>query len=451
MRKGKDFLSAIRDSGLVGQGGAGFPAHVKYSTTASVVIANGCECEPLLGTDCFLMTEKSSAIIEGLHCLMRHVGAKKGLVALKAKHAQAAEALGRALRPGMELLLLENHYPIGDEHTLVRLATGATVPPLGLPIHTGALVANVGTLSGIADACAGMSVTSKLLTVAGEVRNPGVFKAPLGMPLQECLAAAGGALAADPVFIVGGPLMGMVLDSAEGLLRAVVTKTTSGIIVLPRNHPLHLGARGPLRVLRRRAAAACIQCRLCTDLCPRYLNGQPFETHRVMRAFAAGEEMTSPAGRQALLCCECGVCELYACPMGLSPRRINVAVKNSLRQQKLTYEEPVDAGEGPRTAALYRGVPAARLAERVGLGPYLGQHVPFQGVLAATHVRIPLRQHVGAPAVPVVKPGEKVLVGQCVADIPEGALGARVHASISGEVTEVGDSVCITAQAGGTL
>ena len=171
------------------------------------------------------------------------------------------------------------------------------------------------------------------------------------------------------------------------------------------------------------------------------LNGQPFETHRVMRAFAAGKELEAEAARQAMWCCECGICELMACPMGLSPRRINIAVKNSLRGNQ---SPPAEAGAcQARAFAEYRMMPTARLAARVGLQPYLAAVPQWVEVPAPVRVRIPLKQHIGAPAVPVVQTGDMVRLGDLLGEIPEGALGARVHAGITGRVTVENDAVVI--------
>jgi Na+-translocating ferredoxin:NAD+ oxidoreductase RnfC subunit len=195
--------------------------------------------------------------------------------------------------------------------------------------------------------------------------------------------------------------------------------------------------------MRRRATTACIQCRACTDLCPRHLVGHGFQTHLVMRAFAAGAE-AGPATQQALLCSECGVCELFACPMQLSPRRINALLKARFREARQGFQ-----GERrviPEQAALrpYRKVPSQRLARRVGLGPYLGLHPEFREGFAVDEVCIPLGQHIGAPAAAAVRAGDRVEEGAVVGEIPpEAKLGARIHASIPGQVIEAGTSVRI--------
>ena len=438
------FLDAVRVAGVVGEGGAGFPSHVKYAAEAETVIANGCECEPLLHTDQHHMLRHAERIVHALCQLKESTGAKRGVVALKRKYAQATEVLRTAIgNRSLDIALLDNFYPAGDEQVLVREVTGRSVPPLGLPLHVGVVVANVGTLVSVAQALDGVALTHKYLTVTGEVRKPGMVHVPIGTPLSACLDAAGGSSLVDPVFIIGGPMMGRLVDSAASLEKEVVTKTTGGLIALPRGHQLHVNATQPVPHLRNRAAAACIQCRMCSDMCPRQLIGHPFETHRVMRAFGAGAELADEAAAQALMCCDCGVCEHFSCPMGLSPRRINQAVKAELRSRKIGYDGSRAVG-GERTQwREFRRVPVPRLAARLGISRYMDLPVADLGTLRPARVAIPLRQHIGAPARAVVAVGDLVRRGDLLGEIPDGALGARVHASIDGTVCSLGDVVVI--------
>ncbi|MHC1728963.1 MAG: 4Fe-4S dicluster domain-containing protein [Syntrophobacteraceae bacterium] len=436
-------IRALREAGVVGEGGAGFPAHVKYGAPAAIVIANGCECEPLLYSDQRIMRENAAAVARGLKAVMAAVGAERGVIAIKAKYHEVSQALeGPAAAAGIEIARLENFYPAGDEQMLVYEITGRSIPPLGLPKDVGALVANVGTLASVSRALEGQPVTRRTLTVTGEVKRPAVLDVPIGASLAACLEMCGGAIVEEPVYLLGGPMMGRLLEDARELALAPVTKTTGGLIVLPRGHFLHEAATLSTEVMRRRAATACIQCRYCTDLCPRYLVGQQFETHKVMRAFAVGAD-DSKAAEQALLCCECGVCELFSCPMRLSPRRINQVLKAVIRDKGQSYQGAREIRTEQQDLRQYRKIPSTRLAMKIDIARYLDIHPEFPGACSFNEVSIPLRQHIGAPAVPVVAPGDLVEVGDLIGEIPEGALGARVHASIRGVVTEVGASIVI--------
>lgn len=438
-----ELLRRVREAGVVGEGGAGFPAHVKYDAQVQTVIANGCECEPLLYTDQHAMRRHAPEITAALQAVMAAMGAVRGIVAIKRKYSAIAEGFASALSgTGIELAQLENFYPAGDEHVLVHELLGRAIPPLGLPRDVGAVVSNVGTLLSVHRALAGEPVTHRYVTVSGEVARPAVLTVPVGTALDDCIAACGGATVPDPVVVIGGPMMGRFVDDPEAMRRTVVTKTGGGLIVLPRGHYLHRMATLSPREMQKQAAAACIQCRYCTDLCPRHNIGHGFETHRVMRAFGAGVD-TAAGALQAAMCSECGVCELFACPMRLSPRRINAAFKAKFRQEGVRYEGPRELVDSQSVLNAYRKIPVTRLAIKLDLMKYMDLHPEDGPTLAPETVRIPLLQHTGAPATACVKVGDPVQAGDLVGEIPEKALGARVHASIPGRVTDVGDAVAI--------
>jgi Na+-translocating ferredoxin:NAD+ oxidoreductase RnfC subunit len=439
----KELISAVRAAGVVGEGGAGFPAHVKYDVQVETVIANGCECEPLLHSDQHLMLNHAAEIAGALRELVAATGASRGVIATKKKYASVVEKFQSVIAgTSLELATLDNFYPAGDEQILVREVTGRSIPPLGLPKDVGALVANVGTLLSVSQALKGQPVTHKMLTITGEVARPALLRAPIGTPLEECLKHCGGTTVPDPVYMVGGPMMGSFLDQPQEMSAAVVTKTSGGLIVLPRGHNLHESATLSLHTMQMRAAAACIQCRYCTELCPRYLIGQSFETHKVMRAFGGGAD-TAMGAMQAALCCGCGVCELFACPMRLSPRRINAMFKEKFAKEGVAYSGPREVHEEQADLRDYRKVPLPRLAIKLGIDKYMDIHTEYAGDYTPARVSIPLSQHIGAPARPVVKTGERVKAGELIGEIPEGALGARVHASLDGEVVDVGAAVSI--------
>jgi hypothetical protein len=132
--------------------------------------------------------------------------------------------------------------------------------------------------------------------------------------------------------------------------------------------------------------------------------------------------------------------------MGMSPRRVNQAVKSALRAASRAYSGSRELNEGQTLWRDARKIPTARLAARLGLGQYLHTETPYLGELAAREVSIPLRQHIGAPAVPAVAAGSLIRAGELIGEIPEGAMGARIHASISGRVEAVGDRVHIVAE-----
>ena len=436
-------LQRVRDAGVVGEGGAGFPAHVKYDAQVETVIANGCECEPLLYTDQHIMGRHAEEIVAALKTVMAAMSARRGIIAIKRKYAEIAGRLeAAAAGTGIELAQLDNFYPAGDEHVLVHELLGRAIPPLGLPKDVGAVVSNVGTLYAVSRALNGQPVTHRVVTVTGEVARPSVLTVPVGTAASECIEACGGPVVSDPVFLFGGPMMGRFVDDPADMRGAVITKTGGGLIVLPRGHYLHRMATLSVHEMQKQAGAACIQCRYCTDLCPRHNIGHGFETHRVMRAFGGGVD-TAMGALQASMCSECGVCELFACPMRLSPRRINAMFKAKFRQEGLSYEGPREIVAAQSVLNSFRKVPVTRLAIKLDLLKYVEIHPQDGGELVPGSVRIPLLQHAGAPAAARVRPGDAVKAGDLIGEIPADTLGARVHASLTGTVTAVDSAVAI--------
>jgi Na+-translocating ferredoxin:NAD+ oxidoreductase RnfC subunit len=435
----KEIVSKVRAAGVVGAGGGGFPTHVKIDTPVEIVLANGAECEPLLHCNQELMIRKARTILDGLSCVQRATGAKRTYVCLKKKYQRAIEAFEKGgVGQDGELFLLEDFYPAGDEFVLVYEVTRRMVPEAGIPLNVGVVVSNVESLYNVANAMNGDPVTHRMLTVTGAVHDPVTISVPLGTSASECIAVAGGARIDEFSILAGGPMMGKLVGPGYP-----IQKTTSGIVVLPSDHPVVQKKKLEIRDIVRRAKAACIQCFSCTEMCPRYLLGHRLEPHKIMRSASYGRADTDIL-TQAILCCECGVCELYACPMFLSPREMNVILRAKFGEEGIRWpDRERDFKAYPTREG--RKIPIARLMSRLGVSQY-DRPAPFQEM---THqpdrVEIPLNQHTGAAAVPVVKVGDRVDVGQPVGEIPENRLGARVHASIRGRVTAIDETVVVEA------
>lgn len=428
---------------MVGAGGAGFPTHVKLDASVERVLANGASCEPLLMSDPYLMQTMPEDVLAGVELVMEATGAERGSVCLKGKHGQAMETVRKAAAKGkgaVDVFELGDFYPAGDEQVLVYEVMGRVVPEGGIPLMVGAVVSNVESLINIAAAMADQPVTERYLTVCGEVARPMVTKVPIGVSLAKVIEAAGGPIVDDYRVVLGGPMMGTV--TADQSLP--VTKTTSGIIILPSGHNVVADkSKDPERVANI-ARIACCQCSRCSDLCPRRLLGHRLEPHKIMRQLGAPGDPRLELQADALICSECGICEKFACPMQLAPREINAAIKRALMSQDIKRENPTENCEASAWRE-YRKVPTGRLMERLQVSRY-DVHPPFvEFDSTVSRVRIPLKQHLGAPAVPVVAKGEKVKAGQVIGEIPEGALGARVHASLSGTVMSIDDVVEIAA------
>ncbi len=431
-------LADIEANGVVGAGGAGFPTHIKLKASADTIILNAAECEPLLHKDKELLRVYPDEVLAGLEIARQYVGAAKAIVGIKYKYTDVIALIESKLLPKMSVTELSDSYPAGDEFILVYDTTGRIIQPGKIPLSVGCVVINVETALNIAR---GKPVTSKFLTVAGAVKNPVTIHVPIGATYADAIKMAGGATTADPVALVGGAMMGKFTEN----LAEPITKTTGGLIVLEREHPLVVRYTKPWKSIKIIGASACDQCGFCTYFCPRYLLGHPIEPHKAMRSLVYNMVGT-PNTIGTLFCCECNLCTMMACPEDLDPK--NVCSTNKWNHIKEGTKWSVEADPDRAEINLNnRRVPISRLITKLGLGIFnntgpLEEDLPFN----LRRAILPLKQHAGAPAIALVKPGDRVNIGQPIAKPAAGALGAVLHASINGTIASV-DSVNIVIEA----
>jgi len=430
----KNLLALVEQAGVVGAGGAGFPTHIKLKAQADTVIINGAECEPLLRVDQQLMAGQAPQLLAALSLMVEQVGAKAGIIALKQKYQAAISALTEFLPqyPKLSLHQLGNFYPAGDEQVLVYEVLGRIVPEGGIPLLVGAVVVNVETALNVYRAYSEEApVTDTYVTLAGAVRAPKTVLAPLGITVGEVLQLAGGPILPDYQIIDGGPMMGDTVTPEH-----LIGKTTKGLIVLPAGHPLLLSLNKQLSRTLKEACVACMQCSLCTMVCPRGLLGHKLAPHKLMRLTAYGrlcEFGQTPLS--AYLCCGCRLCE-YACVMGLQPWKLNNSLKEALdaQGQKNNLHNKPEKTDPFREFLRY---PVNKLIMQLGLVAY-DVPAPLEYKRHVFNkVTIPLKQHSGAPALPIVQAGDIVARGDLIARIPDGLISANIHASISGRVNAV--------------
>ncbi len=424
----------IYNAGIVGAGGAGFPTHVKAKSKVEFVLVNGAECEPLLHKDYEIMLHFAPEIVKGVEAMVRQTSARKAYFGIKSKNALAVEAVGNNLTNGkIEMCQLGDFYPSGDEYELVYAATKRLIPPHGLPLDVGCVVNNVETFYNIARALDDKPLTRKFVCVAGAVKKPQTFFVPVGTSIKELLEHAGGATVDEYGIFMSGILMGrLTFDLTE-----TVTKTTAGIIVLPKDHYLVMRQERPVHDMNRIGKSACDQCSYCTEFCPRYLLGYDVQPHKVMRSLVFTTTGQAVWNQYADLCCSCGLCSLYACPEDLYPREACDQGKVYMRHNGLKYQQPKQVKVHPVKDG--RRVPLKMLMRKLDLLKY-DSHTPFNKISPEpSQVKIYLKQHVGSPAKPVVNIGDSVKEGDLIGDLDSGKLGARIHASISGKVTHVNE------------
>ncbi len=440
-------LDAIKQAGIVGAGGAGFPTHIKLGCRVEYLLVNAVECEPLLHTDKYILKTYPTEVVKAMDAVGDLIGAENLFIAIKDVNTKEIESMQQALQrcgSRAKIFPMKNYYPAGDEQMVVYDVTGRVVPPGGLPLDVGAVVSNVATMLNIYDAMQDKPVTEKFLTVAGQVAKPAVLQVPVGISFRECIEACGGALPSRFKVVNGGPMMGQVSDGSE-LDRLYVTKTTSGILIIPEDSNFVSRLKDtPIQKILNRAKSACIQCSFCTDLCPRQLIGHQLRPHRVMRQMAIldfdAPIVPNEIMEEALACCDCGVCETYACPMGLSPRQVNKYVKGMLAGKRPNRE---NSSCKPHVMREHRKIAPKQIMSRMGLVGLYDNTVTAFHQLQTSVVRIPVKQHIGVPAEPVVEVNAQVTKGQLIARGVEGKPSANIHASISGTVTEIGSVITI--------
>lgn len=430
-----NLLDMLKDAGIIGAGGAGFPTHAKLASKAEFILLNGAECEPLLRVDQQLMELYPDEIIKGFEAAGKLVDAGRAVIGIKGKHKEVISKMREridALQVSdfVQVKELPDVYPAGDEQVLVYELTGRIVPEAGIPIQVGCVVINAETALNIYQASLGKSVTEKYITIAGDIPNRLTVKVPVGTPVIDVLKLSGIENLDDYAVIDGGPMMGPMMANFNGY----VTKKNKGFVILKKEHSLIRRKSIKLDQAKRVNRASCEQCRMCTDMCPRYLLGHDMQPHKMMRTL----NYTLPNvedKKMSYLCCQCNLCELFSCPAGLYPKSANIMIKQSLMEQGIRYQaEPKEYAT--RTGREYRMLPSKRLIARLGLRDFDKPAPMTETTLEPQIVHIAVSQHVGAPATPVVSVGDHVQAGQMIGMIPEGSLGAAIHASISGTVVE---------------
>ena len=324
-------LEGLREGGLTGMGGAGFPAFRKYETDKQIdtLLINGAECEPFLTCDYRLMLEQGPALLNGVRLLLKASGAGKAYVCIEDNKPEAIENLRKILEmmreqgildqgEELEIKALPTKYPQGGERQLIQSVLGREVPMGGLPADAGVIVSNVGTAKAAADMVLGnRPLTSRIVTVTGCVKNPGNFLVPIGTSAKELVELCGGVTTEKNRIIGGGPMTGPCVASdwkgEEELF--YITKSTSGILVLPDSHY---------------EEQPCIRCEACKNVCPAGLTPYQIDFAFLKEDYDLCQKL------YASECIACGCCS-YICPakreLTLRNRLARDLVKQRMREK----------------------------------------------------------------------------------------------------------------------
>ena len=329
----------IREAGIVGLGGAGFPAHVKLregtETAVDTLIINGVECEPYISCDDRLIREKPDYIVAGARMIQHAVQAKHCVIALEADMPEAHAALAQLIDDDIELIRLPVKYPQGGERQLIKVLTGREVPSGGLPIHIGIVMHNVGTAAAAYRAVTrGEPLISRYVTVSGDLPDPRNLQVLIGTPVRHCADQCGYQEQSGEAIILGGPMMGMNVTN----MHMPVIKTTNCVLVTS--------------TVNHNPEQPCIRCGQCMDVCPVVLMPQELFRHARSRNYTRLREY------HLFDCIECGCCS-YVCPS-------NIRLVHYYRKAKreITQEERAMRGAAAaRNRFVARSARLAREAE----------------------------------------------------------------------------------------
>ncbi len=295
----EELLKFIKEAGIVGMGGAGFPTHIKLAPPKEKqidsLVINGAECEPYLTADHRLMLETPEKIIDGVKIMMKILNVEKAYIGIEDNKPDAIEAMKKAAQSDSRISVtgLHTKYPQGAEKQLIYSCTGRMVPSGGLPMDAQAVVNNVATAAAVSDAIRlGMPLIERICTITGSgVQSPKNLRIKIGTPLNEIVEQCGGVKSDLGKIILGGPMMGL----SSYTLSIPSTKTTSGILLMTEAEATP------------REASNCIKCNKCVEICPAFL--QPL----YISGYSLKDDYENAEKFKALDCIECGSCS-FTCP-----------------------------------------------------------------------------------------------------------------------------------------
>ncbi len=285
-----EIVDIVREAGIVGMGGAGFPTFVKLKPAKPVdtILLNGCECEPFLTADHKVLLNYADDVIFGLKAMIKTVGAEKGIIVIEDNKMDAVELMEAKVADidNMEVVVAKTKYPQGAEKMLIKRVMKRQVPSGGLPADVGCVVANISTTKAVADAIkTGMPLIERVVTVTGDkLKNPGNFIVKIGTNTRDLIDYCGGVTDDDVMYKAGGPMMGFVLNDT--------------------NVPIMKGSNGIIAVEPEQSVAVeCIKCGRCVDVCPMELTPLHFAK------LADAEDWMGMKEKNVMDCLECRCCE----------------------------------------------------------------------------------------------------------------------------------------------
>ena len=407
-----EIIDIIREAGIVGMGGAGFPTCVKLKPAKPVdtILLNGCECEPLLTADHRVLLEYADDIIFGLKAVLKTTGAEKGIIVIEDNKPDAIELMQKKVADigNMEVFVARTKYPQGAEKTLIKRVMGRIVPSGGLPADVGVVVDNISTVKAISDAIqTGMPLVERVATVTGEkIKNPGNFVIKIGTSVRELIDYCGGFTDEDVLVKMGGPMMGFPLNTLD----VPMMKGSNRIIAVEPDETKE---------------QPCIKCGRCVDVCPMELSPLYFVK------YAKDENWQGMKDMNVMDCVECRCCQ-YICSSKIPIINSIKAGKNAALK-KGGYMRQKQKGYGSLRLAVVGGnltaeniKTVAEVAEKYGRG--------YVHMTSGQGIEIPL-----------IKVEELAEVKEALAKggVGTGVCGPRVRTVTACQGSEVCPSGCI--------
>jgi electron transport complex protein RnfC len=309
-----EIIDIVREAGIVGMGGAGFPTSVKLKPAKPVdtILLNGCECEPLLTADHRVLLEFPDDVIFGLKAMIKTVGAEKGLIVIEDNKPDAIELMQAKTADidNIDVVVAKTKYPQGAEKMLIKRVMKRQVPSGGLPADVGCVVGNISTTKAIADAIqTGMPLVQRVVTVTGEkLKKPGNYIVKIGTSTKDLIDYCGGVTEGEVTIKAGGPMMGFVLSDTD----VPIMKGSNGIIAIDTDHTVE---------------QPCIKCGRCMDVCPMELSPLYFAK------YADEQKWLEMKDKNVMDCVECRCCE-YICSSKIPLVTKIKAGKNAIRGMK---------------------------------------------------------------------------------------------------------------------
>ncbi len=291
-------ISAVRDAGVCGMGGATFPTHVKLKVpegkNCELVIINGAECETHLTSDYRMMLETPERVVNGLRAIMRALNVDKGVIAIEDNKPQAIRVMQECARErkGVSVVVMPTKYPQGSEKQLIKAVAGKEVPPFKLPIDVNTVVINAATAAAVADAVTlGKPLIERITTITGRVRFPQNLRVRIGTLIKDAIDRCGGYSQEPGKIIVGGAMTGICAPDDE----VSIAKGSGGILVMNRKEA------------QTHEEQPCIRCARCAEVCPIGLD--PF----LIKYYCDHEDYEGAERLHVMECMMCGCCA-YICP-----------------------------------------------------------------------------------------------------------------------------------------